>query len=485
MIDTHAHIDADAFDGDFEETVERAFAAGVESIIIPAIEPKFFDRTFEAARFSAGIYCSVGVHPHNSSEVTDEILDRIKELSFDKKCVAIGEIGLDYFYDFNPKDVQKVAFRKQLQIAKERDLPVIVHNRDSDDDLYEILKSEQDGTLRGVLHCFSSDGEFMKKALDLGFLVSFTGNVTFKKSTLADVVAGVPNDKFMLETDSPYMTPVPKRGKRNEPALVRLVAEKIAELKSLSIDEVISMTTKNAKDLFKIATILAVFFLTAFNMHAQDGRNEEEEVYEAPADPFPKTWGIGPLFGANTIVDMYPEGDKRSSDGIFAIGGFVQYRALRYLILEGTYTYSKNSTLSKRFDVDPNYHNTIELTTHWIPNPSGRINFFGTLGLTYFMNKVGVNDYANNGKSNKYFDEENELGMNGGFGILINFNLPNKAGVLGVIGEWRVMYKFAARKYTYDNRRNPLTETALFNKPTETSTFFSIPRLGIAWYPNL
>lgn len=213
MIDTHAHIFSEEFDNDITEVIENAFNSGVEAIILPAIEPKTFEKVINVSNLSENLFFSMGVHPHNAQEFNDEVSNKIIELASNPKMKAIGEIGLDYYYNFAPQDLQKEVFRKQLKLAKELNLPVIIHNRESDDDLLEILNAEQDGSLRGVLHCFSSNVEIMKKAIDLGFLISFTGNITFKKSEgLREIVKLAPIEKIMLETDSPYMTPVPFRG---------------------------------------------------------------------------------------------------------------------------------------------------------------------------------------------------------------------------------------------------------------------------------
>ena len=162
MIDTHAHLDSEAFANDREEVIKRAFEKGIESIIVPAIEPSAFNNVLAIADSYQNVFCSMGVHPHNASELTDDTLSRIEENAKHSKVIAIGEIGLDYHYDFNPKDVQLDAFRKQLQLSKKLGLPVIIHNRESDKDMLSILKDEQDGTIKGVLHCFSSDEKMFR-----------------------------------------------------------------------------------------------------------------------------------------------------------------------------------------------------------------------------------------------------------------------------------------------------------------------------------
>ena len=173
MIDTHAHIDTEAFDDDREKVIDFAFKSGVEAVIIPSIEPDKFGNVLDLAKKYDRIYCGIGIHPHNANSASKENLEVVESLAEEhKKVVAIGEIGLDYYYDFAPKEVQKQAFRSQLKIAKKLGLPVIVHNRESDDDLLEIIKEEQDGTLKGVLHCFSSDMPVMELFAQIVYLMS-------------------------------------------------------------------------------------------------------------------------------------------------------------------------------------------------------------------------------------------------------------------------------------------------------------------------
>ncbi len=500
MIDTHAHIDGETFDDDRPEMLSRAFDAGVEYIIIPAIEPKFFARVFKTAEMDDRIYCGIGVHPHNANEVDDSILHRVDELSANDKVVAIGEIGLDYHYDFSPKTTQIDAFRQQLRIAKNRNLPVIVHNRESDNDLLKVIEEEQDGNLRGVLHCFSSSADTMKKAIDLNFNISFTGNITFKKTDLGDVARQVPLGRLMIETDSPYMTPVPFRGKRNEPALVRHIAEKIADYKSISLDEVISMTTKTAKSLFKIpafsiSIILLMFLFSTSLSFAQANdeyedadtlnydnnyeNNEEEATDKELLHPYDKIFGFGPLIGTNTIVETYsipnqPD-DEVSYEGLIAVGGSVSYGGLYdFLVLEATYIYSKNQKIADDHNlidpknpILPNIHHVVELTAHWIANPYGRVNMFVTTGFTFFFN-------------NRNGVQSNKVGMNGGLGFYIN--VPVKGvGLFVIAAEVRLNFEFG----TYDGFKYERDENLkLVKTESRNSEFFSIPRVGILWFPN-
>jgi TatD DNase family protein len=475
MIDTHAHIDSDEFDNDFSEMLERSKIAGVNEIIIPAIKNCRFDKVFELTQKYDNIFAGFGVHPHHAHELNEEILGRIEKFSSNGKVIAIGEIGLDYYYDFCPVDVQKEAFRKQIKLAKESKLPLIIHNREADEDIYQILKEEQDGSLSGVLHCFSSSEEFMKKCIDLGFNVSFTGNITFKKSNLSEVVLKTPNDRIMIETDSPYMTPVPFRGKRNEPSMVKLVAEKISEIKQITIDEVIKMTTKNAKSLFKILTVLFLLFSIGSSVFSQDRRSrsrEREEYYENDTteleNPYPKLIGFGPMLGTNTVVETFylPDQQEISFEGILAYGGSVIYYPLDFLSIEAHYMYSKNMKIVEQFNytIDPNIYQVIELTSHWSPNPYNIINFFGTAGITYFSTSINKRTSS-------------EIGLNFGLGFLANIKIDG-AGIFAVNAEWRLDFGLNKTITPYYDRKT----FKYIDK--ERTVFYSIPRFGIIWFPS-
>lgn len=478
MIDTHAHIDSDDFNDDLSDVLNRAFESGVENIIIPAIEPKRYERLFEVVSSDDRIYCGLGVHPHNANEISKNLLNNIYDTARkENKVKAIGEIGLDYYYDFAPKDVQIRGFREQIEIAKDLDLPIIVHNRESDEDLLKTITDAQDGKLRGVLHCFYGDIEMLKRVIDLNFMVSFTGNVTFKKFEASDTVKEVPLDKFMIETDAPYMTPVPFRGKRNEPSYVRYVAEKIAEIKNIDIDEVIKMTTDNAKKFFGILSLIIAFTLSTTVMFAQS----DEEFFETEENEgtvYNKFIGIGPVFGANTIVESFnPRPNNVSYEGLFAVGGIIHYGLSDYIILSGSYVHSKNTKLQETFDdLEPNIHQQIELSANFIVNPYSKINLYGFVGPSYLLNNYGVPSTLGGGTENK-----NALGVNTGLGFF--FNLPIKgAGLLTFSAEWKLNFMLGTQNFEYDSREREGSPRR--NDAVEISTFFSIPRMNIIFYPS-
>jgi TatD DNase family protein len=205
-----------------------------------------------AARFE-NVYATVGMHPHDAKDVSAEDLAKLRELIVHSKVVAVGETGLDYYYSHSPHDVQRRVFTQFIYIARETRLPIVVHEREAAVESAELLRREGAGELRGVIHCFTGDYNAARAYLDLGFYLSFTGIITFKNAEpLREVVRRVPLERMLVETDSPYLTPVPHRGKRNEPAYVRWVAEMIARIKAICLEEVAETTTGNAAALFKI-----------------------------------------------------------------------------------------------------------------------------------------------------------------------------------------------------------------------------------------
>ncbi len=252
LIDSHAHLDFKNFDTDQTDTIQRAREAGVFRIINIGTSLATSRRSMELAQKYPAIYATVGIHPHDSNEVNEENLAKLRLLSRQPKVVAIGEIGLDYFKMYQPVAIQERAFRAQLELAQELKMPVVIHTRAADSATIEILLSIQSANWEGVFHCFPGDVAMARQVLDLGFHLSFTGVITFKNSTADEVIRYIPLDKLLIETDCPFMTPVPHRGKRNEPAYVYFVAQKIAEIKKVSLERVAELTTTNTERIFKI-----------------------------------------------------------------------------------------------------------------------------------------------------------------------------------------------------------------------------------------
>lgn len=253
LFDTHVHLNARQFAEDRDETIQRAFEAGVKYMTVVGFDHETIPLAIEIAETYPTIYAAVGWHPVDAIDMTDKELDWIEELSRHPKVVAIGEMGLDYHWDKSPKDIQKDVFRKQIRLAKKLKMPIIIHNREATEDIIQILQEEEAREVGGIMHCYSDSIEYVQACLDMNFYISLGGPVTFKNAPLPKEVAKqVSLDRLLIETDAPYLAPHPNRGKRNEPAYVKLVAEKIAEIKGISFDEVSQITTKNAKDVFQI-----------------------------------------------------------------------------------------------------------------------------------------------------------------------------------------------------------------------------------------
>ena len=253
LFDTHVHLNAEQFKDDLSEVVERALEAKVERMVVVGFDRPTIEKAMELIEMYDFIYASVGWHPVDAIDMTDEDLEWIEELSAHPKVVALGEMGLDYHWDKSPKDIQQDVLRRQIRLAKKVKMPIIIHNRDATEDLLSILKEEGANEVGGIMHCFSGSVEVARECVDMNFYISLGGPVTFKNAKRPKEVAKeIPLDKLLVETDCPYLTPHPYRGNRNEPAYVKLVAEQIAELKGISLAEVGEATTENAKKLFGI-----------------------------------------------------------------------------------------------------------------------------------------------------------------------------------------------------------------------------------------
>lgn len=264
FIDTHLHLTWPSLRDDIPEVVRNAREAGVGAMIDLGTSLETSLLAQQHAHQYEGVYFAAGIHPNDAGEMEDGDLEKIAELVKDEKCVAVGEIGLDYYRDHATPEVQQKLFRAQLALAREVSKPVVIHDREASDDLLRVLADEgYDGhsTAGGVFHCFAGDVAMVEEVVKRGFHLSFTGNVTFKKTDRLEPLAAAPLNRLMIETDSPFMAPVPHRGKRNEPAFVPYVAATIARVKELSLEEVARATTANA---------IRFFNLTGFNFEGQD-----------------------------------------------------------------------------------------------------------------------------------------------------------------------------------------------------------------------
>lgn len=253
IIDSHVHLDDKRFNRDRDLLIKSLEKNGVELAINIGADLKTSIASASLADKYENIYAAVGVHPHSAKEMDESTIEILRSFASREKVVAIGEIGLDFFRDLSPRDVQRKWFKEQIKLAKEVNLPIVVHSRDSDQEVFDILKEAQDGSLRGVFHCFSGSVEMARELIKLGFYISLAGPVTFKNARVPKEVAkAVPLDKLLIETDSPYLTPEPYRGKRNEPIFTKYVAAEIAELRGISYEELAKATNRNTKRLFGI-----------------------------------------------------------------------------------------------------------------------------------------------------------------------------------------------------------------------------------------
>ena len=262
FIDSHAHLDGSRFDSDREQVISRAREAGIATILAVGTGdgPGTLDCAIKIAGQYDFVYATIGIHPHEAKLATDADFRQLEELAGKPKVIAWGEIGLDYYYDHSPRDTQQNVFIRQIDLARAAKLPIVIHCRPSDNsdnawkDCLELIEQHWKPTnLGGILHCFTSTWPYAKRALDLGFMISFAGNMTFPKAQqIRDSAKQVPLDRILIETDSPFLAPVPHRGKRNEPAYVKEVARQIAELRALSTEEIGAQTSQNFRRFFSL-----------------------------------------------------------------------------------------------------------------------------------------------------------------------------------------------------------------------------------------
>ena len=253
IVDSHCHLDFPDFDGERDELIARAKEAGVELMVTICTHIRKFDQVRAIAEAYPEVYCSVGTHPHNAGTERGIPVDEIVQLAEHPKVVAIGEAGLDYFYDKAPRDAQAEGLRIHIEAARQTGLPLVIHSRDADDDMAAILREEMGkGAFLALLHCFSSGRDLALTGIELGLYVSFSGILTFKKSEeLRDIARELPADRLLVETDAPYLAPQPRRGKRNEPAYTAMTAAVLAEVRGVSDEEIARQTTENFFRLFK------------------------------------------------------------------------------------------------------------------------------------------------------------------------------------------------------------------------------------------
>ncbi len=253
LIDSHAHLEMPEFKKDLEAVIQRAKESGVEYIFTVGTEKRDWKKALEIANSHTSIYAILGVHPHNAKEIDDETYPMLKELCRGGKVRALGEIGLDFFRNLSPRDIQLKRFQEQIGLAKELGFPIVVHDREAHQETLEIMKSGKAEECGGIIHCFSGNYKMAKVCIDMGFYISIPGSITFKSAEgFREIVKKIPLESLLVETDAPFLTPEPFRGKRNEPSYVRYTAQKVAEIKKVSLEKVAEVTTKNALRVYKL-----------------------------------------------------------------------------------------------------------------------------------------------------------------------------------------------------------------------------------------
>lgn len=253
LIDSHAHLEMPEFKKDLQEVIHRAKHSGVEFIFTVGTERRDWGKTLEISHRYPFIYAILGVHPHHAKEIDSETYPLLKNLCKNEKVKALGEIGLDFFRNLSPREVQIRGFREQIGVARELGLPIVVHDREAHQETLEILKTERAETCGGIIHCFSGDYEMARKCIEMGFYISIPGSVTFKNAErFREIVKKIPLDVLLIETDAPFLSPEPFRGKRNEPSFIQYTAQKIAEIQRISFDKVAEATTENALKVYRI-----------------------------------------------------------------------------------------------------------------------------------------------------------------------------------------------------------------------------------------
>jgi TatD DNase family protein len=253
LVDSHCHLEMPEFKKDLETVIQRARESGIGYLFTVGTEESDWTRTLEIANSHPFVYAILGIHPHNAKEVDDQTYSRLTQLCGDKKVRALGEIGLDFFRNLSPRETQLKRFREQIGLAKTLGIPIVVHDRDAHQETIEILRSENAEACGGIIHCFSGDYEMAKICIDMGFHISIPGTITFKNAELfRETVKKIPLESLLVETDAPFLTPEPFRGKRNEPGHVRYTAQKLAEAKKISFEKVAEVTSQNALRVYRV-----------------------------------------------------------------------------------------------------------------------------------------------------------------------------------------------------------------------------------------
>lgn len=327
FIDTHAHLFFENFKEDVDDVIQRAKDNSIDFIVVPATDIKTAKEAIALAEKYEQIYATVGIHPHDTKDWNESLISEIEALAKHPKVVAIGEIGLDYYYDFAPQDQQIKAFKSQLDLALKLELPVVIHNRDSDEDMMDIIQSYCGTGLKAQFHCFNGSLDDALEFMKMNHFISFTGNITFKKSDgLRDILKHIDLNHIMLETDSPFMTPVPYRGKRNEPSYVKIVAQQVAEIHKLSIEDVGRITSLNAFRFFGIGnapkTSYTYLLGNSLYINVTNRCNADCTFCRRKEDPFLRGYNLGMKKSEEPTAEVYISeiGDPKKYDEIVFCG---------------------------------------------------------------------------------------------------------------------------------------------------------------------
>lgn len=253
LFDSHCHLTDEKFAGEIDDVIDRAHNSGVLRLVTISSDPDDSEAALAIARNHEHIWCTAGIHPHAVARFGKDAMSRVADLAEDDRIVAIGETGLDYYYDNSPRSIQRQALRKHVELAADLALPLVIHSREADDDTIAVIR-DVEGEVFGVLHCFDGQAELMDTGIEAGWMISFSGLITFKNYEKEALVRAVPPDQLMIETDSPYLAPMPNRGKRNEPAFVRQVAETVARIRGEPLEEVAEITFRNTNRFYGLPT---------------------------------------------------------------------------------------------------------------------------------------------------------------------------------------------------------------------------------------
>lgn len=327
FVDTHAHLFFENYKDDIDVVLNRAKENYIDLVIVPATDLKTAKESIALAEKYEQVYSTVGIHPHDTKEWNDSLIVQIEELARHPKVIAIGEIGLDYYYDFSPKDQQIKAFKAQLDLAGKMQLPVVIHNRDSDEDMMDIIQSYCGTGLKAQFHCFNGSIEDALEYMKMNHFISFTGNITYKKSdSLRETLSKIDLNHLMLETDSPFMTPVPHRGKRNEPAYVKIVAQQVAEIHKLSLEEIGRITSLNTFRFFGIGkapkTSFTYLLGNSLYINVTNRCNADCTFCRRKEDPFLRGYNLGMKKSEEPDAEIYIKeiGDPKKFDEIVFCG---------------------------------------------------------------------------------------------------------------------------------------------------------------------